>query len=132
MLLPGVGRVGPWVLAAGRPGPRPYRLARARPGRADRAPYGARSDWAGGSLPGRRRLTRVISKLIGVRDLQDAALARLTRDARYQTLMDLADANLRAGRPVVLIAPSAPNAPTPRPGRRGADHGPTPRWSGCP
>jgi hypothetical protein len=47
----------------------------------------------------------VVSGLIGVRDLDDPALAGLTRDARYQTLLDLAHANLRAGRPVVLVAP---------------------------
>ena len=50
-------------------------------------------------------LTRVVSGLIGVRDLDDPALARLTRDARYDTLLGLADANLRAGLPVVLVAP---------------------------
>jgi predicted kinase len=50
-------------------------------------------------------LTRVVSELIGVRDLDDPALAGLTRDARYDTLLDLADANLRAGRAVVLVAP---------------------------
>lgn len=50
-------------------------------------------------------LTQVVSELIGVRDLNDPALARLTRDARYDTLLNLADANLRAGRPVVLVAP---------------------------
>ncbi len=43
-------------------------------------------------------LTRVVSRLIGVRDLDDPALAGLTRDARY-------DANLQAGLPVVLVAP---------------------------
>ena len=47
----------------------------------------------------------MVSGLIGVRDLHDPALAGLTRDARYQTLLDLAAANLRAGRPVVLVAP---------------------------
>ena len=50
-------------------------------------------------------LTRVVSGLIGVRDLDDPVLAGLTRDARYDTLLGLADANLRAGRPVVLVAP---------------------------
>jgi predicted kinase len=50
-------------------------------------------------------LTRVVSGLIGVRDLDDPVLAGLTRDARYDTLLDLADANLRAGLPVVLVAP---------------------------
>ena len=50
-------------------------------------------------------LTRVVSDLIGVRDLDDPVLAGLTRAARYDTLLGLADANLRAGRPVVLVAP---------------------------
>ena len=47
----------------------------------------------------------MVSDLIGVRDLDDPALAGLTRDARYQTLLGLAAANLRAARPVVLVAP---------------------------
>ena len=50
-------------------------------------------------------LTRVVSGLIGVADLEDPVLAGLTRDARYDTLLDLAAANLRAGLPVVLVAP---------------------------
>jgi AAA domain len=50
-------------------------------------------------------LTRVISDLIGVPDLDDPVLAGLTRAARYDTLLGLAAANLRAGRPVVLVAP---------------------------
>ncbi len=50
-------------------------------------------------------LTRAISELIGVRDLHDPVLAGLTRDARYGTLLGLADANLRVGRPVILVAP---------------------------
>jgi predicted kinase len=50
-------------------------------------------------------LVRVVSGLAGVRDLNDPAMAALTRDARYETLFALTDANLRAGRPVVLIAP---------------------------
>jgi hypothetical protein len=40
-----------------------------------------------------------------VHDLDDPALARLTREARYETLIGLAAGNLRAGRPVVLVAP---------------------------
>jgi hypothetical protein len=40
-----------------------------------------------------------------VHDLDDPALARLTREARYETLTGLAAGNLRAGRPVVLVAP---------------------------
>ena len=50
-------------------------------------------------------LTRVVSDLIGVPDLDDPVLAGLTRAARYDTLLGLADANLRAGQPVVLVAP---------------------------
>ncbi len=50
-------------------------------------------------------LTRVVSGLIGVRDLEDPVLAGLTRDARYDTLLQLAGANLRAGLPVALVAP---------------------------
>ncbi len=50
-------------------------------------------------------LTRVVAELAGSRDLDDPVLAGLTRAARYDTLLDLAEANLRAGRPVVLVAP---------------------------
>ena len=50
-------------------------------------------------------LTRVVSDLAGIHDLDDPALAGLTRAARYGTLLDLAQANLAAGRPVVLVAP---------------------------
>jgi predicted kinase len=50
-------------------------------------------------------LTRVVSELTGLHDLDDPALAGLTRDARYDTLLGLAAANLAAGRPVVLVAP---------------------------
>ena len=50
-------------------------------------------------------LTRVVSDLAGVRNLDDPALAGLTRAARYETLLGLAQANLRAERPVVLVAP---------------------------
>jgi predicted kinase len=50
-------------------------------------------------------LTRVVAELASVHDLDDPVLAGLTRQARYDTLLGLADANLRAGRPVVLVAP---------------------------
>jgi len=50
-------------------------------------------------------LTRVVSELTGVHDLDDPVLAGLTRAARYDTLLGLAEANLLAGRPVVLVAP---------------------------
>jgi predicted kinase len=39
-----------------------------------------------------------------VHDLDDPALAGLTRAARYDTLLGLAAANLRTGRPVALDA----------------------------
>jgi predicted kinase len=50
-------------------------------------------------------LTRVVSELAGVHDLDDPVLAGLTRAARYETLLGLAEANLTAGRSVVLVAP---------------------------
>jgi predicted kinase len=50
-------------------------------------------------------LTRVVSQLAGTHDLDDPALAGLTREARYQTLFDLAGDNLTAGRTVILVAP---------------------------
>ena len=50
-------------------------------------------------------LTRVVSELAGVHDLDDPVLAGLTREARYDTLLGLAAANVGAGRPVVLVAP---------------------------
>jgi predicted kinase len=50
-------------------------------------------------------LTRVVSDLIGVADLGDPRIARLTRGPRYDTLFALAEDNLRAGIPVVLVAP---------------------------
>ena len=50
-------------------------------------------------------LTNVVSDLIGVSDLGDPRIARLTRGPRYETLFALAEENLRAGNPVVLVAP---------------------------
>jgi predicted kinase len=50
-------------------------------------------------------LTRLVSDLIGVADLSDPRIARLTRAPRYDTLFALAEDNLRAGIPVVLVAP---------------------------
>jgi predicted kinase len=50
-------------------------------------------------------LTSVVSGLIGVADLGDPRIAALTRAARYDTLYALAEDNLRAGIPVVLVAP---------------------------
>jgi len=50
-------------------------------------------------------LTQVVAGLVGETDLDAPALASITRAARYETLLDLAEANLRAGRPVILVAP---------------------------
>lgn len=50
-------------------------------------------------------LTTVVSELIGVTDLGDHQMARLTRGPRYETLFALAEENLRAGMPVILVAP---------------------------
>jgi predicted kinase len=76
-------------------------------------------------------LTRVVSSLIGVTDLDDPVLVRLTRDARYDTLLGLADDNLRAARTVVLVAPfsaerAQPSAWAATAGRLAAD--PTMVW----
>ena len=50
-------------------------------------------------------LTEVIAGLVGRSDLSDLHLATLTRTSRYETLLALAEDNLRTGRPVVLVAP---------------------------
>jgi predicted kinase len=50
-------------------------------------------------------LVGVVSTLVGVDDLDDPQLAGLTRVARYEVLAALAVDNLRAGSPVVLVAP---------------------------
>jgi len=50
-------------------------------------------------------LTRVVSDLLGVADLSDPRIAGRTRAPRYDTLLALAEDNLRAGTPVVLVAP---------------------------
>ena len=50
-------------------------------------------------------LVDVVQRLIGVDDLDDPRLAGLTRAARYRVVLDLAVDNLRAGTPVVLVAP---------------------------
>ena len=42
-------------------------------------------------------LTREVSDLAGVRDLDDPVLAGLTRDARCETLLGLAEASMQAG-----------------------------------
>jgi predicted kinase len=50
-------------------------------------------------------LTEVVARLTGQADLSDPRLAALTRGPRYDTLLALAGDNLRAGIPVVLVAP---------------------------
>ena len=50
-------------------------------------------------------LVSVVADLVGVHDLDDDRLARLTRDARYETIAAVAEENLRVGMPVVLVAP---------------------------
>src|SRR4029453_18242997 len=50
-------------------------------------------------------LTTVVADLIGVADLSDPRIARRTRAPPYDTLLALGEDNLRAGTPVVLVAP---------------------------
>lgn len=50
-------------------------------------------------------LTAVVAGLVGVAALDDHRLAGPTRAARYETLTALAEDNVRAGTPVVLVAP---------------------------
>ena len=50
-------------------------------------------------------LTAVIAGMQGTDDLDDPGLARLTRAARYETLIRLAEDNLATGLSTVLVAP---------------------------
>jgi predicted kinase len=50
-------------------------------------------------------LTEVVGNLVGTHDLDDPRLAGLTRVARYEAVLATAVHNLRAGTPVVLVAP---------------------------
>ena len=50
-------------------------------------------------------LVAVVADLVGTADLDDPRLAGPTRAARYDTVVALAEDNLRAGLPVVLVAP---------------------------
>jgi predicted kinase len=50
-------------------------------------------------------LTAVVAELVGTDDLDDPALAARTRAARYEAVLATAVHNLRAGIPVVLVAP---------------------------
>lgn len=50
-------------------------------------------------------LVEVIGSLIDVHDLDDPRLVALTRAARYETILHLAEDNLRCGSAVVLVAP---------------------------
>jgi predicted kinase len=59
-------------------------------------------------------LTAVVADLVGVHDLNDHRLAGPTRAARYETVTALAEDNLRAGNPVVLVAPFSAERRDPR------------------
>jgi predicted kinase len=50
-------------------------------------------------------LTEVVGTLVGTDDLDDPELAGLTRTARYEAVIATAEHTLRAGTPVVLVAP---------------------------
>ncbi|MBA2770074.1 MAG: AAA family ATPase [Sporichthyaceae bacterium] len=50
-------------------------------------------------------LVAVLADLLGTADLDDRRLVAATRHARYETLVALAEDNLRAGMSVVLVAP---------------------------
>ena len=50
-------------------------------------------------------LVAVVAELVGVHDLTDPRLAGPTRRARYETVIALAEENLRAGTPVIVVAP---------------------------
>jgi predicted kinase len=50
-------------------------------------------------------MTAVVGDLVGTHDLDDPRLAAVTRDARYEAVLATAEDNLRAGNPVVLVAP---------------------------
>lgn len=50
-------------------------------------------------------LVAVVGDLVGVHDLDDERLAGPTRQARYDTVVHVAEENLRIGTPVVLVAP---------------------------
>ena len=50
-------------------------------------------------------LVAVVAELVGTHDLDDPRLAGPTRQARYETVVAVAEDNLRVGTPVVLVAP---------------------------
>ncbi len=50
-------------------------------------------------------LTAIIGELYGRHDLDDPELARVTRTARYEAIISLAEANLAVGVNAVLVAP---------------------------
>jgi predicted kinase len=59
-------------------------------------------------------LVAVVADMVGVHDLDDVRLAGPTRDARYETVAAVAEENLRAGIPVVLVAPFSRERRDPR------------------
>jgi predicted kinase len=50
-------------------------------------------------------MVAVVAQLVGVHDLDDVRLAGPTRQARYEAVLAIAEDNLRAGVPVVMVAP---------------------------
>jgi predicted kinase len=50
-------------------------------------------------------LVAVVADVVGVHDLTDPRLAGPTRRARYEAVIALAEDNLHAGTPVILVAP---------------------------
>lgn len=50
-------------------------------------------------------LVDVVAALVGADDLDDPRLASATRSARYEVVTAIAESNLRAGTPVILVAP---------------------------
>ena len=89
-------------------------------------PPGAGKSTVGGDLAGRLHaalldldpataaLVAVVAGLLGTADLDDPRLAARTRGPRYETLLALATDNLRAGTPVVLVAPFTAERRDPR------------------
>ncbi len=87
----------PAVLLAGGPGAGKSTVGRALAGRIGAALID--QDTVTGAL------VAVVAELVGVHDLDDIRLAGPTRQARYEAVLAVAEDNLRAGVPVVMVAP---------------------------